>query len=274
MSADMQLPAELAGVDTMVFDVDGTLTNADHQVPPRVIESLRRLDAAGVRLVIASGRAPKSCEHTFTQAGLHGWISACNGAHVADIATGEVLRTRTVPAEMLAATLDVIEEADVPCSIMTAEDVLVNKDSFLTGFLEAANPGVEVEVADLRAVDPDTILKLMPAADKDTMAELFPRFKEIAPNASLSLDETCEVIGPGAEKADGVGFLIEHLGFDAQHIAGVGDGGNDVEWLKLVGWPIAMANAREEVKEIARLQIGHHLDEGVVEFVDAFLGLR
>ena len=49
----MEIPAGLAGVTTFVFDVDGTLAGADHQVSQANLDALRRLDAQGVKLVIA-----------------------------------------------------------------------------------------------------------------------------------------------------------------------------------------------------------------------------
>ena len=54
----------------------------------------------------------------------------------------------------------------------------------------------------------------------------------------------------------------------------MGDGGNDVGWLSMIGWPIAMGNARDEVKEVARLEIGHHLDDAMATFVDDWLAAR
>lgn len=270
----MQIPEGLAQVSTMVFDVDGTLTDTDHHVTDRVIEALQRLDGAGVRLVIASGRAPAACAVSFERAGLHGYISACNGAHVADIASAQVLRRVPVPADMSRAVIDLCAERQVPCSAFTDDDIVVSEPGLLAHFLTLSHEGHEPTVGDLRDLDPASILKLMPGAPKDVMAELFPALREFCPDASLSLDETAEVIGPGAEKADGVGFLLDHLGVDPAQVAGFGDGGNDVAWLRQIGWPIAMANARPEVKQVARLEIGHHADEAVATFVGQWLAAR
>ena len=35
-----------------------------------------------------------------------------------------------------------------------------------------------------------------------------------------------------------------------------------------------MANARPEVKEVARMEIGHHGDDAIAELVDAWLQAR
>lgn len=271
----MHIPPELARVRAMVFDIDGTLTDAEHLVNDETLEALRKLDAAGIDIVVASGRDPYSCRHTFEAAGLHGWASACNGAHVSNIATGEVLRQVTMPGQMVEQVITLCEQEDIACSLFTPDELHVSQHTFLTPFLEAANPGQTVHLTpDLRVIDPTQVLKLMPAAEKDHMAELFPRLRAICPDATLSLDETAECVGPGAEKGDGVGFLMEHLGWDPALVAGAGDGGNDVGWMRLIGWPMAMQNARPEVKAVARMEIGHHLEGAIPEFVDAWLEAR
>lgn len=270
----MDIPEELARVTTMALDVDGTLTNADHLVSEASLSALKKLDEAGVQLIITTGRAPTAAASTLHDAGLHGWISACNGAHVSDLATGEVLRTAPVPPEVITSVLDLCDEADIACSIFTADDILVSRPGMLFDFVTAANPGSPPTITDLRTIDPATVLKLMPATDKDQMAELFPRFRELAPLASLSLDQTCEIIGPGAGKEHGLAFLFDRLQVSPDQVAGMGDGGNDVGWLSMIGWPIAMGNARDEVKEVARLEIGHHLDDAMATFVDDWLAAR
>ena len=129
-------------------------------------------------------------------------------------------------------------------------------------------------ITDMRDVDPNTILKLMPGTAAERMAEFFPKVQAITENATLSLDETCEVTGPHSDKEDGIKYLLDRLGIDPATVAGVGDGGNDVRWLASIGWPIAPANARPEVKEVAKFEIPSHLEEGVAQFVDAFLAAR
>ena len=37
-------------------DLDGTLLNSDHQVDPFTVETVRELEARGVRFIIATGR--------------------------------------------------------------------------------------------------------------------------------------------------------------------------------------------------------------------------
>lgn len=274
----MQIPAEMAAVTTLCFDVDGTLTDADHQVSPASLEALRRLDEAGIDLIIVSGRHPYACAKALHDAGLHGWTSAANGALNADIATGEVLRRDPVPAELVGQVIDLCAAEQVPLAIFRDDDIALlpgrDGDDFLVHFLPAANEGIQPIVVTPDQIDPQTVLKLMPGTDAERMAEFFPKVQALTDNATLSLDETCEVTGPHSDKEDGIRFLLEHLDIDPATVAGAGDGGNDVRWLSSIGWPMAMENARPEVKEVARLVLPHHLEDGVAQFVDAFLAAR
>ncbi|MGA4506537.1 HAD family hydrolase [Propionibacteriaceae bacterium G1746] len=274
----MQIPAEMATVTTLCFDVDGTLTDADHQVSPASLDALRKLDQAGIKLIIVSGRHPYACAKALHDAGLHGWTSAANGALNADIATGEVLRRDPVPADLARQVIELCHAEQVPCSAFTDDAILLQQgaegDDWLLNFLPAANEGMQPIITDLRDVDPGTMLKLMPGTSAERMAQFFPKVQALTPNTSLSLDEACEVTGPHSDKEDGVHYLLEHLGIDPETVAGAGDGGNDVRWLSSIGWPMAMDNARQEVKDVAKLVLPHHLEDGVAQFVDAFLAMR
>jgi hydroxymethylpyrimidine pyrophosphatase-like HAD family hydrolase len=66
-------------------------------------------------------------------------------------------------------------------------------------------------------------------------------------------------------------FLAERLGFTKAETIAFGDGENDVE---LVEWPaygIAVANAHERVKAVARWVCPPAEEEGVAQVVDALL---
>ena len=51
----------------------------------------------------------------------------------------------------------------------------------------------------------------------------------------------------------------------------VGDGYNDLEALRAVGFPVAMGNAEPAVRAAARLQVGHVDQGGLVEAIAAAL---
>ena len=48
----------------------------------------------------------------------------------------------------------------------------------------------------------------------------------------------------------------------------MGDGGNDVVWLREIGHPVAMGNARDEVKQVALAEAPGHGEDGVAVLLE------
>ena len=69
-------------------------------------------------------------------------------------------------------------------------------------------------------------------------------------------------------------FLAAHLGFTKGQTISFGDGENDIE---LVEWPdygIAVANAHERVKAVARWVCPSAQEQGVAQVIEALLDSR
>ncbi len=83
-----------------VFDMDETLLGPDRQLSAENAAALRRLRAAGVEVVIASGRHGSNITEFEHHIGFRGWIISAGGALVSHTETGEVLYEKTVPEKI------------------------------------------------------------------------------------------------------------------------------------------------------------------------------
>ncbi len=90
---------------------------------------------------------------------------------------------------------------------------------------------------------------------------IFPGFEDVG----LHL---CEVQGRGNGKAEVYRYLLERHGIGAHRVVAVGDQRNDLSLLRDAGLPVAMGNAVEELRALARLVIGDHRDDGVARFLE------
>ncbi|GFH21814.1 uncharacterized protein HaLaN_19184, partial [Haematococcus lacustris] len=78
-----------------------------------------------------------------------------------------------------------------------------------------------------------------------------------------------EVLPMGGSKGEGVQWLLDHMGVQAQHVMALGDGENDIEMLQLAGLGVAMGNASARVKSAAAVALTASNDEdGVAEAID------
>lgn len=65
-----------------------------------------------------------------------------------------------------------------------------------------------------------------------------------------------DVVPKGIDKSEGIKVLSEHLGIPPKNLCAFGDGSNDIPMMGVVGMPIAVANAKDEVKEAVRKNNG------------------
>ncbi len=76
---------------------------------------------------------------------------------------------------------------------------------------------------------------------------------------------------PGVHKANRLRILQQRWGIEDHEVVAFGDSGNDIEMLQHAGFGFAMANAREDVKAVARYQAPHNNEEGVLQIIDKVL---
>ncbi|NCA78223.1 MAG: hypothetical protein EOM90_17995, partial [Alphaproteobacteria bacterium] len=78
-----------------------------------------------------------------------------------------------------------------------------------------------------------------------------------------SFDHNLEIGGVSTGKGDAVGKVATLLQVKPEEIMAIGDNPNDKSMLMVAGWPVAVANAKDEVKEVAKYITGSN-DEGGV----------
>lgn len=69
-------------VQAVVFDLDDTLLRDDRTISPYTVDVIRRVAAAGIHVIPASGRARDSMRPFVEQLGCASLYIACNGAEV------------------------------------------------------------------------------------------------------------------------------------------------------------------------------------------------
>jgi Cof subfamily protein (haloacid dehalogenase superfamily) len=60
-----------------------------------------------------------------------------------------------------------------------------------------------------------------------------------------------DIMPKDSDKSKGILAVLEHFGWQPEHVMAVGDGANDLEMLEFAGVSIAMGNGIEELKKVA-----------------------
>lgn len=232
------------GVKIAFFDVDGTLIDMNtKKVTPNTLEALRRLRERGVLLCLATGRSPRALPR-FDGVEFDAFVTF-NGSYCYDRA-GTVIYSAPIPPKDVATILANAASLGRPVSVDTKDRLVANgKDKDLVDYYAIA--GLEVDVADdFDAVAAGEVFQLELGCRKAD----WPHLLRGAPGAQIAAwwDRAVDVIPTAGGKATGVERTLAHFHLDPAQALAFGDGGNDLEMLKLVGHGVAMGNAAPEVQ--------------------------
>lgn len=236
-----------------VFDMDDTLLGPDKKISAENLAALAGLRAAGVELVIASGRFQGNVAVFEQRLGFLGWIISSGGAVVSNAATGEILHELTVPHDL---ALDVFHrgrEAGLCLVGYRRSGIFCDAQSEWTDRYKRVTG--QVPTADIAALTDGGLQKLIWITHPERIAELTPQMQEEYRDRLYVVNtepEMLEFLNPHTNKARAVELLARRLQIPREQIIAFGDGNNDVPMLQWAGMSIAMAHGREAARQAAR----------------------
>ena len=237
-------------------DVDGTLLDHHGRLPEGRADAVRRLVAAGVPLVLATGKLWTSVRTLVEDLGLAGPHIACNGSVVFDADGHVVERTLLAdgPAEDIVTVLRTrrvvhavyLEDGTVVTDrIDPAHDVLP-----LLG-----EPSPVIGTPDGRGVIKVlAILSEEAEGDLRSLGDGSARVQRTGPRF-------LEWNALGADKGTGLASVTRRLGIAMADVLAVGDAENDVPMLRSAGVGVAVAGASPAATAAADRTLIGDLDE-------------
>ena len=240
----------------LFFDIDGTLIDSAHfhfDIPDEVLKELKRVQAQGHKLFIASGRPAPLITPEIKLGGFDGYILNNGGCVFAD---GKSIYEERMGKDLVKDITDVLLEIGCEYLLDSADKAYMRKD-FKATEKHYVDSGV---VADFTRdyVEEDIMgeivkMEILPMAcdvveaDRVLKERLGDRFRSDVNGALGSF----EIYAPSLSKATGLRKALEHYGLTAEDAYAFGDGVNDIDMLTFAGTGVAMGNAIDLVKESA-----------------------
>ena len=262
-------------VRLICIDVDGTLVGSSGTVLPETWAAADRARAAGIHLAICSGRPAFGLSRGYAERlDPAGWHVFQNGASIVHLAAHRSLSSTLMP-EHVAFLVERARNTGWTLELYTDTEYAV----------ESTTPRARAH-ADLLGVpfaprpfssltDPIVRAQWLLPLDLESvaLAEPVPGI-EMTPSTSPVMPDTCFVnmTARGVNKARAVRVIAAEYGVPLDQTMFVGDGRNDLDAMREVGWAIAMANAEPELHEVARHVVSHVDDAGLAEALDMALG--
>ena len=238
---------------------------------------MRAARAAGIKVVIVTGRMFVSIRPYLFQIGIDDPVVCYQGAVVAEPESGRFLRHEPIPVELAKETIRAVEADGFHVNCYVGDQLYVARVT-PEARTYADFQDLELhEVGDLAAWLDKPPTKVVAVGDPEALDGLEERLKAHFDGRlyiSKSLPFFLEFSSPQATKASGMAFLAEHLGFSQERTVAFGDGENDVELLDWAGYGVAVANAHERVLAIADFVCPPVDEEGVAQVIEAFLDSR
>lgn len=273
----------------VALDMDGTLFNNKLEITPKTQETIRAAVAAGVHIVISTGRPYIGLPvDSLTELGIRYAITA-NGSAIYRLPEKECIFSNCMRSETVAPIIRYLQTKDIQYDAFIggnrySEEHGQNIIDRLTQMPAATRSYIKTSgiltdnLADFileRELEIQKMtLNFYPLSDgsyKDR-SEVWKYLKTNPQVTVLSGGyQNVEFTKAGTTKAMGLRFLADMFHITIKETMAVGDSQNDMDILQAAGIGIAMENAADEVKKIADFVTRSNLKDGVAYAIEKFV---
>ena len=224
----------------VAVDIDGTITDYNKKLHLEAIMALRRLEDAGIPIILATGNVRAITYGLWRFIGATGPMVCENGGVVWHPDWDEPV-IRADGARALQCAIDMSKMIDVDAKGITTNAwresewcLFANED------LDAVNSWVaNSEYSDLSVVRTGFAIHIME---------------------------------PHLSKGEGLKVALQRMGIDAKDVLAVGDAPNDIPMFELVGWSVAVGGCFDSLAEVASVVSPFPHGDTFSPLVSAILG--
>jgi Cof subfamily protein (haloacid dehalogenase superfamily) len=247
----------------LATDIDGTLLNPQFQVSDGDLMALRRAHAAGIEIVLVTGRRHKFALPIAEQLGFDLWLISSNGAVTRSLA-GETFHRDLMPAGTCRKLCGAMQQFRGNTVLTFDKET---KGAIVLERLDELGPSIrrwlEKNMEYIEFVVPienALVSEPVQAMFCGTMARMSDALKALNgagmdgtvtvlrteyPARDLSM---IDVLNAGCSKGHALERWATHRGYRREEVMAIGDNHNDVEMLEFAGHPVIMGNACEELR--------------------------
>lgn len=256
-------------IKVIILDIDGTLTNDEKIITPKTKNALLKAQKEGCRLVLASGRPTQGLEAYAKELQMdayNGLLVSFNGSMISNFQTKEIYFNKTMRVEQAKAVLNHMKQfKEVKPMITKGDYMYVNNvyDNYITKdgkpfnvmeYESRSNNFKLCEVDDLAKFADSEMNKILTTASPSYLQahykEMMDPFKDTL-SCMFTAPFYFEFTAKGLDKARALEEVLLPMGYTKEEMIAFGDAQNDASMLTFVGCGVAMANATQELKNLA-----------------------
>lgn len=269
-------------------DIDGTLLDSRRQLSDRTIQVIRNLPT-DIPVILASSRMPAAMRHLQAELGISRHPLICyNGGYILYYEAGtpaagtpRILDSVTIPVAACRTISDLAKGTDIHVSLYNEDiwyaplyDHWTEREERITKAPPriAANADV-LTTWQVNGTGAHKVMCMGPADQIETMLQAI----DLACPGQLHLYRSkstyLEIAPRSISKASALKQLLAtQYNIPMSAVMAFGDNYNDIEMLQAAGLGIAVDNARDEAKAVARQITASNINDGVAMAIEAHFG--
>ncbi|MCQ6559268.1 Cof-type HAD-IIB family hydrolase [Paenibacillus mendelii] len=259
-------------IQAIVLDLDGTLLNSNKEVSSRNLQAVMNGHRAGMKIIIATARPPRSVKAMLPLELLNLSSLICyNGAWVCDAMAGieeHIPISQTATARIIEFCLEHLPRCII--SLEVQDQWYSNQDIIDSTIYDPQFHPIMSTVDQLKAYHATKIL----LTEFDAWDHLQLLFGEEANIVVTDQGKLIQIMNKSVSKDTGIMKLCGHYGIKPDEIIVFGDDYNDMEMFRMSGYSIAMQNAVQELKDIASEVTASNDEHGVAIILERLLSER
>lgn len=257
------------------LDLDGTLLTDEKNVSEENKKAIKYVQSKGGVVCICSGRQKDAVKVYKEMAGCDKYIICSNGTQIYDCENEEELFSCALEVDVCKIIAKFVIENDFYIRIETSYCRYVNSKDYFIKYevildnneelydLIRENRILQITIGTKTEDDIKKAIEFIESLNrKDIKIEnVFP------PDPHASNVWSANIINSNASKGNAINGLCKFLKIDIENVIAMGDDTNDLSMIKAVGLGVAMGNAGEDVKQIAKEITKTNMENGVAEIL-------
>ena len=248
------------------LDFDGTLKarNAD-KMSQRVVDTLKNAQKKGHKVFLNTGRAPSFLDfEAFNSFCFDGFLCGCSYIKVGE----EILMADRLSADEIKPIVSYFYGKDVVVLLEGEKTMWAAFDKEGKTLRDGMVPINDIdEILHICQREPITKMNVLKALDREELDFVRNFTDPIERDDALCT----ELVSKGHDKAYVMNKTVEYLGMDPKKVIAMGDSSNDFSMLASAEISVAMGNATEGAKKLAKYITATDDEDGVAVFLEDFL---
>ncbi|HNZ50019.1 MAG TPA: Cof-type HAD-IIB family hydrolase [Bacilli bacterium] len=244
----------------ILLDIDGTLFDNQRQmVSPKSIAAIKQLHNHHI-VAIATGRAPFMIDSIKAIKPLIDYYIFINGQYIC--AHKKTIFQEPLDRNVLKELIKRLQSLNLAYGFESSHQEAVSRIDELVLY-SFQNLGLPVPPVDPQFYLHHDVFQAWAFSNSGAIDMLKAEFSEL--RFIQWMDVGYDILPGHASKGLGMKRLAEYLQMDLKDVIAIGDGDNDFEMVRDAGIGIAMGNAAEKVKRVAKIVTSDVGDDGVYQ---------